>query len=353
MVYHSQKSQNDSNIIQYQKNPVILLPKMSNTVTGSSINSIMKAVNTDNIPTESYILMPISIVTNNYPSSSYHIPRPIANISKSNSLSLSTVNLNPLNNSIPISSIISNNKIINPNTRYQVQQKRNMKKGRSSRNTIGVTRGTDIFKDQNLLPILSSASMCTENSQPNESKLFQSISLNTVKKNNSEIDYNQTYASQDNENHCKTSPSEDNSVIYDVPNFNLPPSLPPHSSTKISQNSTFDNSRTIQSKFLQKSYNIPNNINGYHSNILPIIGTKYFIPPPPPPINHSIVMKESKRQFKEILKNDRKLKKYQKKLQRGFVMRICCSSVTQLIWGIISIICLGFLAYIIFVYYLI
>uniref|UniRef100_A0A0K0EGT3 Uncharacterized protein n=1 Tax=Strongyloides stercoralis TaxID=6248 RepID=A0A0K0EGT3_STRER len=350
MIYTFQQSQNDSHFMQYPKNSVILFPQMSNTTTGSSINSIMKAVNTDNISTESYILMPISVVTNNL-SSSYYIPRPIANIPKSNSLSLSAVNLNHLQNSTSSSSFINNHNIRKSNTRYQIQQKRNTEKKEPFRNTIGVTKGSDIFKNQHLLPILPSSSICTRKNQLLESKQLQSNSFNKVEQNNLEIDLEQIYTSQDKDYHCKRSPSENNSVIYDIPNFNLPPSLPPHSSIKTSQNPTFINTKPIQSTIFQTSHPTSNHNNGYHPNLKPIIGSKYFVPPLPP-VENCIVMKESKRQFKEILKNDRKLKKYQKKLQRGLMRRIFCSSATQLIWAILSIICLGFLAYTTFVHYI-
>uniref|UniRef100_A0A0N5B253 Uncharacterized protein n=1 Tax=Strongyloides papillosus TaxID=174720 RepID=A0A0N5B253_STREA len=352
MVYIPQQPQNDSHLTQYQENPVIILPKMSNTVAGSCINSIMKVINTDNTPTDSYILMPISVIASNDPSSSFHIPRPVAKIHKSSSLSLSTLNLNPHSNSISVSPFLNDNNIKKSSSRYQLQSKRNFDKGRPFRSTIGPSKGVNIPYNHNLPPLLNSSSLSTANIRSIESNKIISIYPNTKQQNKLKFDFDNNNILQLDNNQNKRISSEDNSVIYDVPNYNVPPSLPPHSSTKISQNSTFTNIPKL--KPLQTPYTTPNNINRYCSVITPIITTKYFIPPPPPPpINHSIAVKESRRQFKEILKNDRKLKRYQKKLQRGLLKRICCSSVSQLLWAILTIIGLGFIAYFILIYYLI
>uniref|UniRef100_A0A0K0EXJ6 Uncharacterized protein n=1 Tax=Strongyloides venezuelensis TaxID=75913 RepID=A0A0K0EXJ6_STRVS len=350
MVYIPQQPQNDSHLIQYQENPVIILPKMSNTVAGSSINGIMKVINTNNTPTDNYILMPISVIANNDLSSSFHIPRPVAKIHKSNSLSLSTFNSKHHSNSIPVSPFINNNNIKKYGNRYQIQSKRNFDKGRPFRSTIGPSRGVSIPNNHNLPPLLNSSSLSTANIRSIESNKIISIYPNTKQDNKLKFGSNNILQLDNSQN--KRIPSEDNSVIYDVPNYNVPPSLPPHSSTKIFQNSTITDSPKL--KTLQTAFTTPNNTNRYCSIITPIITTRFFIPPPPPPpINHSIAIKESRRQFKEILKNDRKLKKYQKKLQRGLLRRICCSSVSQLLLAILAIICLGFLAYFILIYYLI
>uniref|UniRef100_A0A0N4ZCR3 Uncharacterized protein n=1 Tax=Parastrongyloides trichosuri TaxID=131310 RepID=A0A0N4ZCR3_PARTI len=344
MTYYPPNHQNEPCVVQYTNNPVILLPKNTNTITNSSIRGIMKSMTTDNIPSEKCILMPIPI---GYNSPSFHIPRPVANLSKSNSVSFTHINRRPLYGPISFETVGQNLSSFNHPNKIYVHPDSFIKKEQHFRNTIGISNGGNFYQEHFIIPP-SHPLKKTNNCQRSESERIENICIQNIQLDNCINDFDKDNLSP-NKN-SKNSPSG-NSVIYDVPNFNVPPLLPVHTgattTTNISKSS--DSQSKKQSSTLP-SYQSNCHLTGHYSNVPTMIAAKYFVPQM---LHPSVMVNESKKQFKEILKNERKLKKYHKKLQRGLFKRMCCSSFMQLIWSILCIIGLGFLAYFILVYYLI
>uniref|UniRef100_A0AC35U7T1 Uncharacterized protein n=1 Tax=Rhabditophanes sp. KR3021 TaxID=114890 RepID=A0AC35U7T1_9BILA len=278
-----------------------------------------------------YILMPIPMMQQQ---PSFQIPRVFTMNNHNNNVLPSlhpksippAVTITPLPN---IPNIRSSHRLYRPKNHLSNRE-------RPFRSTIGIASGGDVNRRRSLPSELAVIVERNEDAK-SLSKMSASSELSRAFSYTSSSDSpadNSTRIGLDKD----LSPLD--SAIYDVPQFaptsKLPP-LPTDHQIQSFQQVFFQNPQV----YPVKSVFQPNQL--YHQPHHQL----------PPHLDPSYIAQDSKRQFRELLKKCEKLERYEQKLKRGPIRRVCCSSICQLLWCIVTIIALGIVAYFVLMIYLI